>query len=146
MTSVGRSRVIGPRRTRNPNYRSSIYQTKDRYWHGRVTIGIRDDGPPDRRHVGGKSRSEVAEKVRALERERERGTARKGGERWTVARWLTYWAENITHSTRRDDRLSAGDASAAVSPATRGRLPGQVSAARTSGEAAVPAGAGALWS
>jgi integrase len=84
-----------PRRTRNPNYRSSIYQTKDGYWHGRVTIGIRDDGQPDRRHVGGKTRSEVAEKVRALERERDRGTARKVGERWTVARWLTYWVENI---------------------------------------------------
>ena len=84
-----------PRRTRNPNYRSSIYQTKDGYWHGRVTIGTRDDGQPDRRHVGGKTRSEVAEKVRALERERDRGTARKAGERWTVARWLTYWVENI---------------------------------------------------
>ena len=84
-----------PQRTRNPNYRSSIYQTKDGYWHGRVTIGTRDDGQPDRRHVGGKTRSEVAEKVRALERERDRGTARKAGERWTVARWLTYWVENI---------------------------------------------------
>jgi integrase len=84
-----------PRRTRNPNYRSSIYQTKDGYWHGRVTIGTRDDGQPDRRHVGGKTRSEVAEKVRALERERDRGTVRKAGERWTVGRWLTYWVENI---------------------------------------------------
>jgi integrase len=84
-----------PRRTRNPNYRSTIYQTKDGYWHGRVTIGTRDDGQPDRRHVGGKSRSKVAEKVRALERERDRGTMRKAGERWTVGRWLTYWVENI---------------------------------------------------
>jgi integrase len=84
-----------PRRTRNPNYRSTIYQTKDGYWHGRVTIGARDDGQPDRRHIGGKTRSEVAEKVRALERERDQGTVRKAGERWTVGRWLTYWVENI---------------------------------------------------
>jgi integrase len=84
-----------PRRTRNPNYRSTIYQTKDGYWHGRVTIGARDDGQPDRRHIGGKTRSEVAEKVRALERERDQGTVRKVGERWTVGRWLTYWVENI---------------------------------------------------
>jgi integrase len=83
------------RRTRNPNYRSTIYRTKDGYWHGRVTIGIRDDGQPDRRHVGGKTRSEVAEKVRAMERERDRGTVRKAGERWTIGRWLTYWVENI---------------------------------------------------
>jgi integrase len=88
-------RTSRPRRTRNPNYRSTIYQTKDGYWHGRVTVGIRDDGQPDRRHVGGKTRSEVAEKVRDLERERDRGTVRKAGERWTVGRWLTYWVENI---------------------------------------------------
>ena len=84
-----------PRRTRNPNYRSTIYQTKDGYWHGRVTIGTRDDGQPDRRHIGGKTRGEVAEKVRALERARDRGAVRKAGERWTVGRWLTYWVENI---------------------------------------------------
>jgi integrase len=60
-----------------------------------VTIGARDDGQPDRRHIGGKTRSEVAEKVRALERERDQGTVRKAGERWTVGRWLTYWVENI---------------------------------------------------
>jgi integrase len=60
-----------------------------------VTIGTRDDGQPDRRHVGGKTRSEVAGRVRALERERDRGTMRKAGERWTVDRWLTYWVENI---------------------------------------------------
>jgi integrase len=60
-----------------------------------VTIGTRDDGQSDRRHVGGKTRSEVAEKVRALERERDRGRMRKAGERWTVGRWLTYWVGNI---------------------------------------------------
>jgi Phage integrase family len=103
-----------PRRTRNPNYRSTIYQTKDGYWHGRVTIGTRDDGRPDRRHVGGKTRSEVAKKVRALEREWDRGTLRKTGERRTVGRWLTYWVENIaapphvaenTHNGLREARL-----------------------------------------
>jgi integrase len=82
-----------PRRTRNPNYRSTIYQTKDGYWHGRVTIGARDDGQSDRRHIGGKTRSEVAEKVRALERDRDR--ARYAKSAWTVGRWLTYWVENI---------------------------------------------------
>lgn len=36
---------------RNANGRSSIYQGKDGYWHGRVTVGTKDDGRPDRRHV-----------------------------------------------------------------------------------------------
>lgn len=84
-----------PRRGRNPNFRSTIYADQKGYWHGRVTVGVRDDGRPDRRHVGGKTRSEVAERVRALERGRDQGTLRKAGERWTVAAWLTYWVENI---------------------------------------------------
>ena len=84
-----------PRRGRSPNMRSTIYQGNDGRWQGRVTVGIRDDGRPDRRHVRGKTRSEVAEKVRALERNRDQGTVRKVAERWTVGRWLTYWVENI---------------------------------------------------
>ncbi len=30
------------RRTRNPNYRSTIYKDKHRRWVGRITMGIRD--------------------------------------------------------------------------------------------------------
>jgi integrase len=75
--------------------RSTIYIDHRGYWHGRVTVGVRDNGLPDRRHVGGKTKAEVAERVRALERERDQGTVRKVGERWTVDRWLTYWADNI---------------------------------------------------
>jgi integrase len=84
-----------PPRRRNPNLRSTIYQGNDGRWHGRVTVGVRDDGRPDRRHVRGKTRSEVADKVRTLERDRDQGTVRKAGERWTVGRWLTHWVENI---------------------------------------------------
>ena len=36
--------------TRKPNKRSSIYLGSDGWWHGWVTIGIKDDGSPDRRH------------------------------------------------------------------------------------------------
>lgn len=36
--------------TRKPNGRSSIYLGKDGLWHGWVTIGIKPDGSPDRRH------------------------------------------------------------------------------------------------
>jgi len=32
---------------RRPNGESSIYEGKDGYWHGRVTVGIKDDGSPD---------------------------------------------------------------------------------------------------
>ena len=38
-------------KSRAANGRSSIYLGKDGSWHGRVTMGVRDDGKPDRRHV-----------------------------------------------------------------------------------------------
>ncbi|MEV7621885.1 tyrosine-type recombinase/integrase [Actinoplanes sp. NPDC089786] len=80
---------------RKPNGASSIYQGTDGSWHGRVTVGIKDDGTSDRRHVRGKSEAIVTRKVRALERERDAGTVRKAGQTWTVAKWLTYWLDNI---------------------------------------------------
>ncbi|MFJ9666619.1 tyrosine-type recombinase/integrase [Streptomyces sp. NPDC101219] len=83
------------KRTRQPNGRSSIYLGKDGKWHGRVTVGIRDDGKPDRRHVERKTRAEVAEAVRELERQRDARTVRKPGKPWTVKAWLTHWIENI---------------------------------------------------
>ena len=45
--------------TRRPNQRSSIYLGKDGFWHGWVTIGVRADGSPDRRHRMGKTEAEI---------------------------------------------------------------------------------------
>lgn len=83
------------KRTRQPNGRSSIYFGKDGKWHGRVTVGVRDDGSPDRRHVERKTRSEVTAAVRKLEKEREAKTVRKPGKAMTVKAWLTHWIENV---------------------------------------------------
>ncbi|MFD5314389.1 MULTISPECIES: tyrosine-type recombinase/integrase [Streptomyces] len=83
------------KRTRQPNGRSSIYQGKDGKWHGRVTVGIRDDGRPDRRHVERKTRAEVTAAVRELEKQRDGGVVRKAGRAWTVQAWLTHWVETI---------------------------------------------------
>ncbi|WP_203720654.1 tyrosine-type recombinase/integrase, partial [Paractinoplanes brasiliensis] len=81
--------------TRKPNGASSIYKGRDGKWHGRVTMGVRDDGKPDRRHVERKTEAEVTREVRKLERERDSGRVRKAGSSWTVEKWLTYWVENI---------------------------------------------------
>ncbi len=83
------------KRTRQPNGRSSIYMGKDGKWHGRVTVGVRDDGKPDRRHVERKTKAEVVEAVKELERMRDAGTVRKPGKPWTVKAWLTHWIDNI---------------------------------------------------
>ncbi|MGH3914798.1 MAG: tyrosine-type recombinase/integrase [Pseudonocardiaceae bacterium] len=82
--------------TRNANGRSSIYHSdKDKCWHGYVTVGVKDNGKPDRRHVRGKNQNEVTTKVRRLERERDDGKVRKPGQTWTVEQWLTHWLEMI---------------------------------------------------
>jgi integrase len=82
-------------RKKNADGESSIYQGADGSWHGRVSVGLRDDGTPDRRHVRGQSEAAVRVKVRRLERERDTGTVANAGERWTVGQWLEHWLEYI---------------------------------------------------
>lgn len=87
-------------KSRNPNGDSSIYLGKDGYWHGRVSVGVRDDGTPDRRHIKRKKQADVVKRVRELERQRDDGRVEKAGERWTVEQWLRHWLDNIaTNST-----------------------------------------------
>ncbi|MGZ9931198.1 tyrosine-type recombinase/integrase [Streptomyces sp. NC-S4] len=93
------------KRTRQPNGRSSIYLGKDGKWHGRVTVGVRDDGSPDRRHVERKTRAEVTSAVRKLEKEREAKTVRKPGKAMTVKAWLTHWIENVAPLTVNDNTM-----------------------------------------
>lgn len=90
-----------PEAGRAANLRSSIYQGSDGRWHGRVTMGVRDDGTPDRRHVASKDRAKVAAKVRQLERQRDSGNIVKPGRPWTVEQWLTHWLENIVRPSVR---------------------------------------------
>ena len=81
---------------RNPNGRSSIYLSEtDGQWHGYVSVGIKDNGRADRRHVRGKTKTEVTRKVQQLERERDEGRTRKAGQTWTVEQWLNHWLDTI---------------------------------------------------
>ena len=89
---MARSRRTGGRA---PNGASSIYLGADGRWHGRVTVGVKDDGSPDRRHVKRKTEAEVIAAVRRLEQEREAGDVRKAGRAMSVEAWLRHWLENI---------------------------------------------------
>jgi integrase len=92
--------------SRRPNGASSVYEGADGYWHGRVTVGVKDDGRPDRRHVSAKTEAAVRRKVRDLERERDGGSVRKAGQKWTVAAWLTHWVENIASGSVRENTIA----------------------------------------
>lgn len=81
--------------TRGANGRSSIYFGSDGFWHGRVTVGVKDDGRPDRRHTMSRDRQKVVDRVQELEKERADGRTRRPGRKPTVAEWLTTWVEEI---------------------------------------------------
>jgi integrase len=93
--------------TRNPNRASSIYFGANGNWHGRVTVGYRDDGSLDRRHVESKSKATVVARVRQLERDRDNANVRRIGQRWTVESWLQHWLENIAEPSIRESSFSA---------------------------------------
>jgi hypothetical protein len=91
-----------PAGSRAPNGASSIYFGKyEQCWVGRFTVGVRDNGKPDRRTVKRKTEAEVIAAVRELERARDDGTVRKPGRTPTVEQWLTQWVETIAKPTVR---------------------------------------------
>ncbi len=91
--------------TRAPNGASSIYLGKDGSWHGRVTVGVLDDGKPDRRHIKRKTEGEVITAVRELERQRGTGKIRGPGRPWTVTEWLSHWVDCIAAPAVRPNTL-----------------------------------------
>lgn len=83
------------RKTRKPNLRSSIFPGKDGKWHGWVTMGVKPDGSPDRRHRQAKTQAEVTRKVRELEAKRDAGKTSRPGRTPTVAEWMRLWLDTI---------------------------------------------------
>jgi integrase len=81
--------------SRKPNMESSIYLGEEGRWHGRVTMGIKSDGSPDRRHRSGRTEAEVKRKVKALEKLRDAGRAPKAGRIPTVEQWMSAYLDTI---------------------------------------------------
>lgn len=92
---------------RQANGRSSIYVGKDGYWHGRVTVGTKVDGSPDRRHVMARTRAAVTRKVRDLEEAKRSGALAHAGQVWTLERWLLHWLDHVVVTRVRRKSLAA---------------------------------------
>jgi len=84
---------------------SSLHADVAGRWHGYVSMGLRAGGQRDRRHVSGARRSEVVRKVRALEAQRDAGTAVQAGRTPTVAWWLDHWLTTIAPQRVRPSTL-----------------------------------------
>lgn len=83
-------------RGRAPNGRSTIYFGKDGWWHGWVTMGVKPDGRPDRRHRKARTEAEVTAKVRKLENDRDEGRRSKAdGRGMLVSAWLDTWLGDV---------------------------------------------------
>jgi integrase len=74
---------------------SSIYKDEDGRWHGFVSMGKKENGRRDRRHVSGATRAAVVARVRAIEAKRDAGIVEAAGRAPTVAEWLDHWLDNI---------------------------------------------------
>ncbi len=100
MDANGRDDTIPRRRAASASAKratgeSSIYQDEDGRWHGFVSMGKKENGRRDRRHVSATKRAEVVTKVRALETKRDAGMVEAAGKAPTVGDWLDHWLENI---------------------------------------------------
>ncbi|GGU95772.1 hypothetical protein GCM10010182_10330 [Actinomadura cremea] len=73
-----------------------------------MTVGTKDDGKPDRRHVMAKTKAEVTSKVKKLEELRDKGRMPKAGQRWTVEKWLRHWIDNIATPPRISENAHSG--------------------------------------
>ena len=89
---------------------SSIYKDEAGRWHGYVSMGLKENGRRDRRHVSGTRRADVVAKVRALEAKRGAGTGEAAGRAPTVGDWLDHWLEHIASRRVRARTLESYEA------------------------------------
>lgn len=82
----------------------SIYRDSDGRWRGFLDLGY-DRGRRRRKYVTGRTRREVADKLRAAAAARESGALVVTDSRQTVGDWLEFWLESIAASKVRPSTL-----------------------------------------
>jgi integrase len=85
----------GSDRSKRASGESSIYRDEDGRWHGFVSMGLKENGRRDRRHVSGVRRVDVVAKVRAIEAKRDAGLVEAAGRAPTVGGGLDHCLDNI---------------------------------------------------
>lgn len=85
---------------------STLYRGADGHWHARVTMGRRPDGTTERKHLQRRTKNELREAVRELERSRDVGTYVWTRDDLTLAQWLEHWLETVLPMAARWKTLS----------------------------------------
>jgi integrase len=90
-----------PKSSKRGHQEGNIYQRGSGRWVGRVMLGRRADGKPDRPKVYGRTRGEVQRQLAELRRKAAEGTrAEPSLERQTVAAYLESWLAAARAATR----------------------------------------------
>lgn len=79
---------------RRGNGEGSIYQRKDGSWAAVLTVGTKPDGKPDRKFLYGKTRKEVADKLRDAQNKIDVGVM-PGGNNILFGLWIKQWLELV---------------------------------------------------
>jgi len=85
---------------------STIYRGADGSWHARVTMGRRPDGRTQRKHVQRRTKADLRDAVREVERQRDtQGYTWTQGD-LTLGAWLEHWLGAVLPMTVRWKTLS----------------------------------------
>ncbi|NHA70160.1 tyrosine-type recombinase/integrase [Phycicoccus flavus] len=85
---------------------SSVYRGADGFWHARVTMERGHDGERVRKHVRRRTKSELRDAVREVERARDAGMFVWTRDDITLEDWLEHWLETVLPMTARWKTLS----------------------------------------
>jgi integrase len=91
--------------TKRAKGESSIIKGDDGRWHGYVSMGLKDGGKRDRRHVASVKRADVVRMVRELEEQRDAGVVLPSGRGVTVEQWMNLWLDTIASRKVRPSTL-----------------------------------------
>jgi integrase len=85
---------------------SSISKGGDGRWHGYVSMGLKEGGKRDRRHVAAPKRADVVRMVRELEEQRDAGVVLPSGRGLTVEQWMNLWLDTVASRKVRPSTLT----------------------------------------
>jgi integrase len=90
---------------RSPGEGTEITRGSDGRYHAWLSMGMKTGGRRDRRHVSGRTRSEVARKLRDLQAKRDAGVVLDAGRSPTAAAWLAHFVETVAAPRLRPSTL-----------------------------------------
>ena len=92
--------------TKRANGESSIVKGDDGRFHGYVSMGLKEGGKRDRRHVAAVKRADAVRMVRELEEQRDAGVVLPSGRGVSVEQWMNTWLDTIASRKVRPSTLA----------------------------------------